>query len=78
MSKEIAEIRHYMGEGFTAEDEDGDIPEDENIVQNTFEQEVHLRIIDCLIELSKLLKNESYEILEKFGYSELYDFLTDD
>ena len=79
MSKEISEIRHYLGDTTVLLDEDdcGELPEDETIIQNTFEQEVHIRIIECLFEISEKIKNKGYEILEKFGYSELYDFLSD-
>jgi hypothetical protein len=78
MSKELAEIRYYIGDTTLDEDlNDEDIPKDEIIVENTIEHDIHLRIIDCLLELKNFLKTGSYDILENFTYSQLYDFLTE-
>jgi hypothetical protein len=79
MSKELSEIRYYIGDSLSLEDEnmnDEDIPMDEYIVESTNEQETHIRIVDCLLELKQFIKNNSFEILEQFNYGELYDFLS--
>lgn len=79
MSKEISEIRYYIGDT-VVEDEfltDEDIPEIEAIVENTKEHTIHLRIMDCLKELKQFIKNGSYDLLEYFSYPELYVFLTE-
>ncbi len=79
MSKEISEIRYYIGDALSLEEEninDEDIPMDEYIVESTNEHETHIRIVDCLLELKQFLKNNSFEILEQFNYNELYDFLS--
>jgi len=79
--KELGEIKHIISDSSTLnreEDYDYDLPEDEDIVQNSFEQEIHLRIIDCLFELKQYIKNGAYELLENFRFSELHDFLLDD
>ena len=79
MSKELSEIRYYIGDSLSLEDEnmnDEDIPMDEYIVESTNEQETHIRIVDCLLELKQFIKNNSFERLEQFNYGELYDFLS--
>ena len=77
--KELGEIKYIISDSALnreeeEEDYDYELSEDVDILQNTYEQEIHLRIINCLFEVKKYVKNGAYDILENFGFSELYDF----